>query len=234
MPHGASTAVRSDQIKLGPRPEIFALKFLTGKDVQSSFPGGRVMFTAVDGRKIFLNDEDANELEHALADQQIRSGQEIAVSRIQHGRGGGFAIRVELAETRRSDRRDPAPARHGSATPRTWGDFTANPTTEELLDRSVRIAQHDPAAFRQDRHVQRAMVPAGPEMAAPPASAKGSMGKLLAGSLIASIDAYLLAADYAKAKGVPVSIKLDFNGEDIRSSASVMQIEYYRSGGTRA
>jgi hypothetical protein len=76
-------------------------------------------------------------------------------------------------------------------------------------------------------------VAAEPEMPAPPASAKGSMGKLLAGALIASIDAYLLAADYAKAKNIPVSLKLDFSGEDIRSSASVMQIEYYRSGGTR-
>lgn len=221
MRHGAATATRgNDQIKLGPDPEIFALKFVTGKDVQSSFKGGRVMFSAVDGRKIFVNDEDANDFEHALADRGIRPGQEIAVSRVQHGRGGGFAIRVEPVDDRmqRRSSRD--------------YEIDGDPTTEDLLERSVRIAQHDPGAFRQGRHVQRAIVASEPVPSAP-ASAKGSMGKLLAGALIASIDAYLTAADYAKGKGVPVTLKLDFNGEDIRSSASVMQIEYYRSGGTR-
>lgn len=237
MRHGTRTATTTttaprggDQIKLGPEPQAFALKFITGKDVQSNFPGGRVMFSAVDGRKIFLNDEDANELEHALLDQRIQPGQPIVVSRVQHGRGGGFAMRVELAEEPRADRA-PAPARHGG---RQESSFT-----EALLEKSVELARSRGAGAFISQPTPE--TPRGPQRMAdiqekpePPASSKGKMANLLAGALIASIDGYKLAAEYAASKGIPVKIEFEIRAEDLRQSATAMLIEYWRNGGTRA
>ncbi len=231
----------SDQIKLGPAPHVFALKFGQGKDVISKFPGGRVMFTAVDDRKLFLNDEDANEFEHALADLQIQPAEFIRVSRLTHGRGGGFAIRVERVEDPDPDPPAPSGPRHGSTPPS---------RLEAELAASIPLARaHGAAAFTAGRETERA-APArtarttkAPDSsiqsdstaapAAPPATAKGTMTGIYAGALCASIDAYLLAADYARSKGITVDLQLDFNAEDIRQTATSMSIQYFQDGGTR-
>lgn len=59
------------------------------------------------------------------------------------------------------------------------------------------------------------------------------MTGLLAGALMASVDAYVIAADYARSKGIGVEMNLDITGEDIRSSATAMLIQYWREDGTR-
>lgn len=57
---------------------------------------------------------------------------------------------------------------------------------------------------------------------------------MLAGALIASIDAYVIAAEYGRSKGIHVELNLDFNAEDIRCSANSMLMEYWKkSGGAR-
>jgi len=61
--------------------------------------------------------------------------------------------------------------------------------------------------------------------------AKGSMANLLAGALIASIDAYAMARDYALGKGLQLDV--DFTSGDIRASANTMLIEYWRTGGEK-
>ena len=75
------------------------------------YPGGRVMFTAIDDRKLFLSDEDASEFEHALAEQGIGPADFMRVTKVEHGgRGGGFSIRVERIEDE-NDAREPEPRR---------------------------------------------------------------------------------------------------------------------------
>jgi hypothetical protein len=85
----------SSEIKLTATPQMIALKYIEGREVHSEFPGGRAMFTAIDGRKLFLNGDDASELEHALLEAEIRAGESFEASRVRHTRGGGFSIRVQ-------------------------------------------------------------------------------------------------------------------------------------------
>jgi hypothetical protein len=85
----------SNEIRLTATPQTIAFKYIEGREVHSTFPGGRAMFTATDGRKLFLNGDNASELEHGLLDAEVRAGEPCNVSRVQHTRGGGFSIRVE-------------------------------------------------------------------------------------------------------------------------------------------
>jgi hypothetical protein len=184
-------------------PQTVAFKFLSGKNVDGQF-GARVMFTLIDGRKIWLDAEDGSDIERSLSEMQIKVGEFVQITKIRHPRGGGHSFRVEAIE-----RQAPAPSR-----------------MEADLEKSVVMARRDGAkAF-----IAPQPPPAVPD---PPASAKGTMGNLLAGALIASIDAYIVAADYARSKGIAVDMRLDITGEDLRSSATAMLIEYWRNGGTR-
>ena len=228
----------SDQIKLGPAPHVFALKFAQGKDVISKFPGGRVMFTAVDERKLFLNDEDANEFEHALVDLQIQPAEFIRVSRITHGRGGGFAIRVERVE----DPDAPAPpsrleaqlaasiplARaHGAAAfvTRIEAQHAAHPEVPSF----VPGRETERAAPARAARTQRAGDSPDSTAPAPPASGAAPMSGVVAGALCAAIDACAIAASYGRTKG----LDLVFTSEDVRTCAATMLIQYWRDGGTR-
>ncbi len=67
-----------------------------------------------------------------------------------------------------------------------------------------------------------------PEAAKPLTPAVGKFSGVLAAALIASIDGYLLAAEYAKSKGLAVSWSIEFNAEDVRQSATSMMIESFR------
>lgn len=200
--------------------QVFALKFVTGKSVESRYPGGRVMFTAIDERKLFLDDEDANDFERALTELGIGPADFVKATKIRHARGGGHSIRVEVVEddepqsdlerdltrsieaqrARQSRRPEAGDRRPTSQAPRTTSTNTNNVPTSAT---------------------------------APPATAKGTMTGLLAGALMASVDAYVIAADYAKSKGIAVEMNLDITGEDIRSSATAMLIQYWREDGTR-
>ena len=94
----AINSARTDYIKFETNvPQTFALKYSTGKEVGEH---GNVMFSTVDGGRLFLNPEDTSEFEHALSDLQYKPGEPIRVTRVKHGkeRGGGFAIRVERTQ----------------------------------------------------------------------------------------------------------------------------------------
>jgi hypothetical protein len=180
---------RVDDIRLDANPQNFALKYIEGKPVASRYPGGRVMFTAIDSRKLFLNDEEASEFEHALRDLRVQPADFISVSRITHGRGGGYSIRVQRVE----DTAGAAPSREVPA-----------PSREEaLLAKSVEMArQHGAQAFHAPQ-------PAAPAPAAPTAAHN------LTGSFIAAIDAVAAAQQYADSKG----LKVTFTSEDVRACA---------------
>jgi len=232
-----------DQIKLTGGPVVFALRFTTGKNVMSKFPGGRVMFTAVDERKLFLCDEEANEFEHALLDLRIEPAEFIRVTRVTHGRGGGFSIRVERIEDDPDPPAAESPLRHGPA--RAAAPTKEAPTKEEaLLEKSIPLARaHGATAFHapKQRPVASEEETTGRKnydsnqdqpdhTPAPPASTRGTMSALLAGALCAAIDAYAIADEYARTKGYPT---VEFTAEDVRCSANTFLIQYWRDGGTR-
>lgn len=207
-------------------PQVFALKQpMKGKEVGQY---GSVMYTAIDERKLFIVAEDVSDFHHTMQDMQIQPAEFIKVTRVKHGgRGGGYSIRVERVP-------DDGDARE--------------PVTETQLERDLtrsieaqreRIAHpgagRNPApqsaAPRTTTSTNTNNRPT-PETA-PPATAKGTMTGLLAGALMASVDAYVIAADYARSKGIGVEMNLDITGEDIRSSATAMLIQYWREDGTR-
>jgi hypothetical protein len=215
-----ATATYSDRIELQPnQPVELALKFTTGKEVGTF---GNVMFSLTTDQRFFLPADEASELEHQLADLAIRAGERFRLTRVKHGtaRGGGFSIRAE--------RLGPV----GGAEP---------PATDlrlvRQLEQSIAIAQTKAGApgatGTPERTVQQNHSTARPEPSAAPSddrtAAKGTMTKLLEGALVASIDAYITAGQYAKAKGFAV----EFTSEDVRCAAISMLIQYWKDGGTR-
>lgn len=225
----------NDTIALNPKnygvPFVFALAYTSGKNGQNSlYPPflPRVMFSAVDGRKLFLDSEDASEFERALAEIGIKPGELIEATMVKYARGGGHGITVRRVtepvpapvETPRAPLAGGAPGRltksEGCKNDRQPDDTAA------LLERSIEMAQRG-EKFRQ------------PEPAKPITPAVGKFSGVLAAALIASIDGYLLAAEYAKSKGLTVGWSIEFNAEDIRNSATSMMIESFRreSGGAR-
>jgi hypothetical protein len=191
---------RVDDIRLDANPQTFALRFIEGKAVASRYPGGRVMFTAVDSRKLFLNDEEASEFEHALRDLRVEPADFIQVARVTHGRGGGYSIRVKRID----EPADPAPVREPQRETRTA------PTREEaLLAKSVEMARE---------HGAQAFHAAKPAPASAPTAAHNLMG-----SFTAAIDAIHAAQKYADEKG----LKVTFTSEDVRATAisAFIQIE---------
>jgi hypothetical protein len=194
---------------------------------------GRMMWTAVDERKVFLSEEDASEFHQELIRLQVQPAEFIRVTRVKHGsaRGGGFSIRVERVE----DNPDDPPSRlesqlaasiplarqHGAAA------FHAAPETREPQRETRRAANSPERTAPVQESTPKVQFHATP---APPATRDGRMSALLAEALIAAVNAFAIAQQYANAHGLP---DLVFGAEDIRTSANTMLIQYWRDGGTR-
>lgn len=200
-----------NEIKFG-APQEFALKFTTGKTVASRFPGGRVMFTAIDERKIFLNDEEASEFEHGLLEKGIQPGEFICVSRVTHGRGGGFAIRVERVDERE------APGT--LAAPRVPAQRARQdqPSREEaLLEKSVELARRSgPAAF----------ITPTTQTSAPQAAVFAADAAAMLAALCAGVDAIVETQAYANRRGLGVT----FSEESVRAIGLSIYIGNQRGG----
>lgn len=208
----------SDEIKLGPAPQVFALKLTTGRSVNSKFPGGRVMFIAVDERRLFLNDEDANQFEHAMLDTRIQPAEFMRVSRVQHGRGGGFAIRVERIE-------DELPA---AVSTRSLPDAPSR--LEAQLEKSVEMARiHGPAAFAAQPKSRGTAPP--PRSAAPvqeshhPDNTARPDSPPFLSEYKMAIETLIAARSYAQSQGLAIEIRC----EDVRCLAATFIIN--ASGG---
>jgi hypothetical protein len=203
------TATAGGEIKFEyGQPQVFALKFLTAKGFDGSF-GPRGLFTAADEgfgeRKIWLDAEDASDIEREIRALGIRTGEPIRVTKIRQPRGGGHSFRVER----------PSGSGSGSAAP-------ARPSREEmLLEQSVAIARTEgPQAFRHNAHV----MPSPPaEAPAPPINAK-----FLAAYMV-SVDVLLETRAYAQRKG----LALDIRCEDVRALAATLVIDQQKCVGAR-
>lgn len=142
--------------------QTFALKFITGKNCgEAKFPpfGPRVLFTALDDRRLWLGGEDASDFEHALVDLGIQPADFIRVTKIKHPRGGGHSIRVErVVDANDANDADDAPAwvrtdpdmRHAVRMPPSRQTYDNAPSREEaLLEKSVELARERGAAAFQ-------------------------------------------------------------------------------------
>jgi hypothetical protein len=210
----------NDQIKLEYGvPQIACFKWLEGKSVPSQF-GERAMFTAIDSRKLFVDGEDASDIERGIRELGIRPGEDfVRLTKIRHSRGGGHSIRVERVEDP-----DGAPAwvrdvatAPASRQPSREEARAAVPTREEaLLEKSVELARERGAAA-----FHRAPARISPEPPPAPASEATNNGDhsvrahQLKGSFLAAVDAMVAAQAYCDAQG----LKVTFTSEDVRAVA---------------
>jgi hypothetical protein len=186
-------------------PQIACFKWLEGRSVPSQF-GERAMFTAIDSRKLFVDGEDASDIERGMRGLGIRPGEDfVRLTKIKHPRGGGHSIRVERAHDE-SDTRQPEPRRD-----------TPPSKIEAQLEKSVELArEHGAAAFQ--RPPARVSPEPPPAAAAGPASNNSDhtgRAHQLKGSFLAAIDAITEAQRYADAQG----LKVTFTSEDVRATA---------------
>lgn len=167
-------------------PEVVALAYAEGREYPSRIAGAppQVMFTLVDGRRVFWPQPFAESL-----------------------RNSGIGARVPFEIVKRE-----------LAKGKTQLQFRAINTTP-----AARTANAGVSTSTQTTE-QSHPTPA-------PTAAQKTCTQTLAGALIASIDAYLIAVEYAKAKGIECSIPfLEFTAEDVRMSATSLMIECFKRG----
>lgn len=193
------------KLKIGV-PEIIALQFATGKIIESTMPNApnQVMFTLCDGRRTFLPLSAADRIREAGI-------QAMQTFEILKKTADDFQVR---------------PVYSAASTASTVPAATAQTAAPHSNN-----GYHNPAPLPPPPPPP-AVSPAIQPPALHPATT--TCTKVLASALIASIDAYLLAADYARAKGIQVSMDFDINAEDMRASATTLMIECFkREGGAR-
>ncbi len=224
----ASPAMRDNNITLRAGvPETLAFRFIEGKNLgDSKFPPflPRVVFSTVDGRSLFLDSEDASDLERGMRELGIdpAQGDVARITLVKHPRGGGHSLRVERA--------DGPPARLSRPAE------SEDPRTVALLERSLEMARNrEASAPRQTpaapshQQTNNGPIPERP-MTNVPTKEPGTFAKLLSGALCAAIDGYAIAGAYAEAKGVA----FDYSVEDIRCSSTTLLIEWFKREGARS
>lgn len=200
-----------DQITLEyGKAEVFALRFTSGKSVPSKYPGGRVMFSSVDRGALFLNDEDAGDLEISLRKLGVEPGDLIRVMKVKMPHGGGHALRVE----RVSDAAEPPPTSRAQ--------FAEPPSRmESLLEKSIEMARGRTAYEHEPRFtepVQRSATPVAPVTAKP---LTATHAKFLSAYMVA-IDIIAEARVYLGRTDLPVDV-VTFG--DIRALAATIIID---------
>jgi hypothetical protein len=198
-------------------PQVLTLRFDAPKETAYS-----LMYGCEEGTLyITLKGDEASTFEHQMADLGLRKGDSFRVTKIKHGgRGGGFAYRIE----------------------RTGPGTETESELEQNLRKSIEVQRartvQNPAGAQEaprtpvQHHSQEkengtntvSPQPNGPTVET---GARHTFGKLLAGALCASISAYSEAAEFARAKGLP----LVFDSRDISASASTLLIEHFRREG---
>ena len=112
--------------------------------------------------------------------------------------------------------------------------------TVERLSDAAEPQDLAPALEKSIEHVQReqrattsksqpAAAPSATQMSGDQPHNLTVASKLVASALIAAIDGLIVAAEYAKKRGIKVSLDLDFNAEDVRCLASTTYIQACKS-----
>lgn len=210
-------------------PQILAMKFCTGKNLGNSrYPPyqPRVLFTAVDSRKLFLDAEDGSEFEHALQDLGIRPGTDfIRVTKVKHPRGGGHSIRVERIEDEYvsdedgGDRKLIAQLEKSIDMNRERKPAASAPSWQRNAP-----AQVPPAVSatngRSNGNISQ-VPPSSPARELPPAAAA------MCSAMCAAVDAILETQAYATRRGLGVT----FSEESVRAIGLSIYIGNQRGGG---
>ena len=183
------------------------------------------MFTAIDSRKLFVDGEDASDIERGMRELAIRPGEDfVRLTKVRHARGGGHSIRVERVEDAGDTDNAPAWVRE-RGNPDTHPDTrhaVRKPSREEaLLEKSVDMARERGAgAF------QRTPSRVSPEPPPAPAQTATNNGDHTAGAAIfttdaapmlaamcAAVDAIVETQAYAQRRGLGVT----FSEESVRA-----------------
>jgi hypothetical protein len=198
------------------RPEVVTFKFVQARNFEGQY-GARGLFTLGDERKLWLDAEDASDVERALRDQDVCALRDyVRLTKVKMPRGGGHAIRAErVQETPRETRYDNAPEWVDAPPAQAWEQ--PRPSREEmLLEQSVALArQHGARAFQRP---PSRVSPETPPAAAPSSTDTGNSTGFafqLKPAFIAAIDAIADAQRYADAQG----LKVTFTSEDVRAAA---------------
>jgi hypothetical protein len=205
---GMHVARTGDTIKLEYGiPEIFALKYVTGKNCgDAKFPPflPRVLFTAIDDRKLFLDAEDGSDLERGMRDLGIGPADFVKVTKIRHPRGGGHSIVVERVDEE-NDAREPV----------------TETQLERQLTRSIEAQRARNAAPRETRTASASSESNLPAPTITPASAA------MCAAMCAAVDAILETQAYATRRGLGVT----FSEESVRAIGLSIYIGAQRAGG---
>jgi hypothetical protein len=199
--------------------QTFALRFITGKNVPSRYPGGRVMFSAIDERKLFLSDEDGSDFERALRELGVQPADFIRVTKVRMPRGGGHSLRVELVPDEASapvSMTAPAPAA-GRLPPQVSTRSTQHETRSTL--------ERDLEASLQQRRQPRPPAPA--EAIDRAATGITATTAQLCAAFMVAIDAMNEARKYSQRSGFGDIV---FNSEDLRAVALSVYIGQQRGG----
>lgn len=221
----AITGPRGGEIKLQyGRPETVEFKFLSGKNFEGQY-GMRALFTMSDERKLWVDAEDASDIERALMAQGVRAGEPVRLTKIKHPHGGGHSIRCERVALEDDaptwvTNDEPAPAPPARARRSAQYDYSAD------LEQSVALArQHGAQAFQWP---SSRVSPETPPAAAPEATNAADhsgFAHQLKPSFMAAIDAVAAAQRYADAQG----LKVTFTSEDVRACAISVYIAQERA-----
>lgn len=215
----AISGPRGGELKLQyGRPEVVAFKFLQGRNFDGTY-GMRALFTLADDRKLWVDAEDASDIERAFQAQGVRVGDPVRLTKVKMAHGGGHAIRAEkVIETddapawvyEYEEAPPAAPAPPTRARRSTQRDYAAD------LEQSVALARtHGAAAFQRP---PSRIAPDTPPAAAPASTDTGNHSGFafqLKPAFLSAIDAIAEAQRYADAQG----LKVTFTSEDVRAAA---------------
>lgn len=155
-------------------PERVALAFPDGRSVQSQFGGDQILYTLVDGRKLYLSPFIARKID-AL---NLAPGEEFEICKREVVRGNRRSVEFEVTSLR------PAVATGATNAAAPSGNGTAQPVT--------------PPAYQQPPRPQA--IPPAPQPEMP--TIEAHRGRLLAKCLCRAVDAAIEAQAYAREKGL--------------------------------
>lgn len=185
-------------------PEIVALQFTTGKEVESSYNGTEILYTLEDGRSWYVHPSVARKVD-ALS---LGKGEPFEVVKVEAPGGKGFHYEVKHVEVA-------APQRQSHSQEQT---LQAEAWPKKA---SVPPGSHP----RQNGTTAQVVVHTNASQDTP-APAPTPVTQRMMAALCASIEAVSEAQEYAQAKG----LRITFTGEDVRAIANTLFIQTTKGG----
>jgi len=184
-------------------PEQVALKFRTGREVEGQY-GPQLMFTLVDGRRMYLDPPVAESVEQL----GVRPRELFTICK-RKGIGTGHSVRWEVNRLDPPAANGPTPSEHDAPPPAAYGS-----NLERQLANSI-------------EHVQRTKAN-GHSNGSGLAEVVSIEAATMTSMLRVSVDALVATQSYAKKQH---GVELAFGGEDVRAVALSLYISHSRERG---